>query len=205
MKNGIVDLKKSSETSLLKDKRNPITMLVLMIFSSSNTYAMEKTDPLIMPDSTPQLSLFIFAIIILCATSFNQEKGDNLVKDPDFLSKLTQFIENTRDQMVDYQTILNLASDFISSVDQYPLTTAVVASLVTFAKPTIWTKGNQKVISKWFNKKKPDNKSLFYQAQQQHSLETAINANSKPQQVLMLKNITKGLKKTTNAAKKVTT
>ena len=41
MKNGIVDLKKSSETSLLKDKRNPITMLVLMIFSSSNTYAMK--------------------------------------------------------------------------------------------------------------------------------------------------------------------
>ena len=84
------------------------------------------TDPLIMmPDSTAAKPVHI--CIILCATSFNQEKGDNLVKDPDFLSKLTQFIENTRDQMVDYQTILNLASDFISSVDQYPLTTAVVA------------------------------------------------------------------------------
>lgn len=72
----------------------------MSIFSSTNTYAMEKTDPLIMPDSTPQLSLFIFAILILCATSFHREKGDGLVKDPDFLSKLTKFIENTRDQMV---------------------------------------------------------------------------------------------------------
>lgn len=89
---------------------------------------------------------------------------------------------------------------------QYPLTTAVVASLVTFAKPTIWTKGNRRVISKWFNKKKPssDNKSLFYRAQQQNSLQTAINANSKPQQVLMLSRSVAKLKKTTrDAFKKV--
>lgn len=56
------------------------------------------------------------------------------------------------------------------------------------------------------NKKKPssDNKSLFYRAQQQNSLQTAINANSKPQQVLMLSRSVAKLKKTTrDAFKKV--
>jgi hypothetical protein len=66
MKNGIVDLKKSSETSLLKEKKNPITMLVLMIFSSSNTYAM-KTDPLIMmPDSTAAKPVHICDYHLVC-------------------------------------------------------------------------------------------------------------------------------------------
>jgi hypothetical protein len=42
MKNGIVGSKKSSEISLLKEKKNPITVLILMSLSSNHTYAMEK-------------------------------------------------------------------------------------------------------------------------------------------------------------------
>ena len=147
MKNGIVGSKKSSKISLLKEKKNPITVLILMFFSSNYTYtyAMEKNNPLMMVDSNdPKLSLFIFAIIVLCASKFNGEKeiGSTVVTDSNFISEIHEFIQTNKDQMINSGDILTLANMFISSVDQYPLSSAIMSSLLIFAKPSIWTKEN---------------------------------------------------------------
>jgi hypothetical protein len=101
---------------------------------------MEKNPLIMMQDTTPQLGLFIFAIIILCGKLFKGEKGDNnLVTDPDFLSKLNGFIESTKDQMVSNDITLALANTFVTTLTQYPFTSAVMASLLRFANVT-WTK-----------------------------------------------------------------
>jgi len=173
-----------------------------MFFSSNYTYtyAMEKNNPLMMVDSNdPKLSLFIFAIIVLCASKFNGEKeiDSTVVTDSNFISEIHEFIQTNKDQMINSGDILTLANMFISSVDQYPLSSAIMSSLLIFAKPSIWTKENKQIIYKLLKiEKKPylDNKALLKQEYQDASLQSTMS-NNKQLPVYMVRNMGKNIAK----------
>jgi hypothetical protein len=139
---------------------------------------MEKNDLIIMQEFSPELSLFLFAIIVL-ASKFNWEKGDDSnsseVTDPNFFSRMAEFIESHKDQMLDYEAILNLANNLMMGMTESPFTTAIVAAILRFNNPLIWNKENQEAIT-FFSKQKKDNK-LFFEEYRNNSLKNSIDAH----------------------------